>query len=147
MTLLALDLGTRTGWALATNPLAYGYSDFRPGRYEGGGMRFLRFTRFLDDLCKSTPITEVAYEEVRAHAGVDAAHVYGGLMAHLQSWCEEHAIPYQGYPVGTIKRFATGRGNAPKSAMLDAVAKLGYPVQDDNVADAICILMLARSSQ
>ena len=45
-------------------------------------------------------------EEVRRHAGTDAAHVYGGLMATLTAWAELRGVPYEGVPVGTIKRFA-----------------------------------------
>ena len=48
------------------------------------------------------PIGEVVYEEVRRHMGVDAAHVYGGLMATLTAWCEGQGIAYAGVPVGTI---------------------------------------------
>ncbi len=33
-------------------------------------------------------------------------------MGHLTAWCEHHNIPYQGVPVGTIKKHATGKGNA-----------------------------------
>ena len=47
--------------------------------------------------------------------GTDAAHVYGGFLATLTSWCEQRAIAYQGVPVGTIKRFITGKGNADKA--------------------------------
>lgn len=140
MTLLALDLGTRTGWAMSGDPVTHGYADFRPGRFDGGGMRYLRFARWLNDLHASRPISEVAYEEVRRHIGTDAAHVYGGLMAHLQSWCETVGVPYQGVPVGTIKRAATGKGNADKAAMVAAVNARGYAVKDDNEADAIALL-------
>ena len=47
--LLALDLGTRTGWALQerTGRICSGSQPFRPQRFEGGGMRFLRFQRWL----------------------------------------------------------------------------------------------------
>lgn len=140
MTLLALDLGTRTGWAMSGDPVIHGYADFRPGRYDGGGMRYLRFVRWLDEMHASRPISEVAFEEVRRHVGTDAAHVYGGLMAHLQSWCEMRNIPYQGVPVGTIKRHATGKGNADKAAMIAAVRALGHQVKDDNEADALALL-------
>ena len=36
-TLLALDLGTRTGWAVLprSSQIAAGVSEFRPGRFEG----------------------------------------------------------------------------------------------------------------
>ena len=44
--LLALDLGTTTGWALRTPDglITSGTVSFRPSRYDGGGMRYLRFT-------------------------------------------------------------------------------------------------------
>ena len=44
---LALDLGTTTGWAMRTmdGQFAHGFASFKPSRYEGGGMRYLRFKR------------------------------------------------------------------------------------------------------
>ena len=42
--ILALDLGTTTGWAsLAGGIVHSGTASFRSGRYDGGGMRYLRF--------------------------------------------------------------------------------------------------------
>ena len=85
-TLLALDLGTTTGWALhgADGLITSGTVSFRPGRFDGGGMRYLRFTNWLGELARlSGPIATIWFEEVRRHAGTDAAHVYGGLMATL----------------------------------------------------------------
>jgi hypothetical protein len=68
-------------------------------------MRYLRFTNWLTELDQlSGPIAAIWYEEVRRHAGTDAAHVYGGLMAVLTAWAELRGVPYQGVPVGTIKR-------------------------------------------
>jgi len=46
-------------------------------------------------------------------------------------------------PVGTIKRFATGKGNANKAAMMEAARKRGFSPTDDNEADAIAILLWA----
>ncbi|WP_045770429.1 crossover junction endodeoxyribonuclease RuvC, partial [Xanthomonas albilineans] len=112
-TILALDLGTRTGWALqhCDGTITSGTEPFTPQRFEGGGMRFLRFKRWLNEVLSTTnPIHTVYFEEVRRHAGVDAAHAYGGFMGHLTAWCEHHQIPYQGVPVGTIKKHATGKG-------------------------------------
>ena len=147
---LALDLGTITGWALRSSDrlITTGTASFRPGRYDGGGMRYLRFTNWLNELERlSGPITAIFYEEVRRHAGTDAAHVYGGLMASLTSWAEARGIPYQGVPVGTIKSHATGKGNAPKQAMIDAARARGYSPADDNEADAIAILHWALESR
>ncbi|WP_445811150.1 hypothetical protein [Yoonia sp.] len=93
---LALDLGTTTGWAIRGHDglITTGTTSFRPGRYDGGGMRYLRFTSWLTELDRlSGPISAIWFEEVRRHAGTDAAHVYGGLMASLTSWGELRGIP------------------------------------------------------
>lgn len=148
--ILALDLGTTTGWALRCHDglIASGTASFRPGRYDGGGMRYLRFTNWLTELDRmSGPIAAIWFEEVRRHAGTDAAHVYGGLMASLTSWGELRGIPYEGVPVGTIKRHATGKGNAPKQAMIDAARAKGFSPEDDNEADAIAILLWALDAR
>lgn len=141
--ILALDLGTNTGWALcdARTNITSGVQSFKPSRYDGGGMRFLRFKRWLAEIAASG-LDAVYFEEVRRHAGVDAAHVYGGFLGVLTAWCEAHSIPYEGVPVGTIKKFATGKGNADKDAMIAAARALGFAPADDNEADAIHLARL-----
>ncbi|MCE8520832.1 hypothetical protein KBY30_07535 [Ruegeria pomeroyi] len=147
---LALDLGTTTGWALRgfAGLITSGTASFRPGRFDGGGMRYLRFTHWVTEIDRlSGPIEAIWFEEVRRHLGTDAAHVYGGLMATLETWAELRGVPYQGVPVGTIKRHATGKGNAPKQAMIAAARARGYNPADDNEADAIAILHWALETQ
>lgn len=143
--ILALDLGTTTGWALRSMGITTsGRLSLKPSRYDGGGMRYLRFRRWLEQLqVDAGPIGAVYFEEVRRHVGTDAAHVYGGLLGQLTAWCEEHGVAYQGVPVGTIKAFATGRGNSDKAAMIAAVQARGFSPADDNEADAIAILLWA----
>lgn len=145
--LLSLDLGTATGWALSNKHgrIMSGTAHFRPRRFEGGGMRYLRFERWLNETRDvSGEINAVYFEEVRRHLGVDAAHAYGGFLASLTAWCEEHSIPYEGVPVGTIKKFITGKGNAGKQAVIAAVQALGHHPEDDNEADALALLHFAR---
>ena len=148
-TILALDLGTTTGWALRTpdGAITSGTQSFRPQRFEGGGMRFLRFKRWLTELkAHADGIDSLHFEEVRRHVSTDAAHAYGGFLATLTSWCENHQIPYQGVPVGTIKKHATGKGNASKDEMITAMRRLGHVPTDDNEADALAILHWASQS-
>lgn len=148
--MLALDLGTQTGWALLTvdQTITSGSETFKPGRFEGGGMRFLRFKRWLTEIKQTTDgLDAVYFEEVRRHAGVDAAHAYGGFLAHLTAWCEHHEIPYQGVPVGTIKKHATGKGNAGKDDMVAAMRARGFQPVDDNEADALALLMWAMARE
>ena len=142
-TILALDLGTTTGWALrgSDGHVTSGSESFRPQRFEGGGMRFLRFKRWLTELKAVTSgIDALHFEEVRRHVSTDAAHAYGGFLATLTAWCEHHQIPYQGVPVGTIKKHATGKGNASKDEMVASARARGHTPVDDNEADALGLL-------
>ena len=142
---LALDLGTNTGWAICRDGVtASGTASFKVGRYEGGGMRYLRFQRWLDELAQSQ-LDSIWFEEVRRHAGTDAAHVYGGLLATLTAWAEYHGSPYSGVPVGSIKKHATGKGNANKDLMIAAAVARGFTPCDDNEADALALLHMVES--
>ena len=141
MRILALDLGTHMGWAItdgASGTLHLQTPAQR--RFEGAGMKWLRLRKFLDEV---GTVSLVALEEVRRHAGTDAAHAYGGALAVVTAWCEEKHIPHTAFSVGTIKRHATGKGNANKAAMMQAAADKGWTVEDDNHADALWILDLA----
>ncbi len=149
MKALGLDLGTTMGWAFTTNGSPMGHSvfsgtvSFKGGRYEGGGMRFLRFAQWLDkENARCNGLDAIYFEEVRRHVGTDAAHVYAGFLGNLTRWCEEHSVPYLGIPVGTVKKHATGKGNASKARMIEA-AKVTWPwvnFEDDNQADAMWVL-------
>uniref|UniRef100_UPI001FD965C2 crossover junction endodeoxyribonuclease RuvC n=1 Tax=Candidatus Bartonella washoeensis TaxID=186739 RepID=UPI001FD965C2 len=133
-TILCFDLGTKTGWAIRGEDghIFSGTVNFQSRRFEGGGMRYLRFKQWLTDM-KATArgIDAVYFEEVRRHVGTDAAHVYGGLLATLTAWCEHHQIPYEGVPVSTIKKATTGKGNASKEEMIQAVRAKGHAPKDD----------------
>ena len=145
-TILALDLGTMTGWALrgSDGHITSGSESFRPQRFEGGGMRFLRFKRWLTEIKQSCDeIDCLHFEEVRRHVSTDAAHAYGGFLATLTAWCEHHQVPYQGVPVGTIKKHATGKGNAGKEDVIASVTARGHTPVDDNEADALALLYWA----
>ena len=50
LSILALDLGTTTGWAVRNSRcrILHGTAEFRPTRFEGGGMRYLRFSKWLE---------------------------------------------------------------------------------------------------
>lgn len=146
MNILAIDPGTKCGWAVHRNgKLEFsGVWDLKIQRHEGEGIRWIRFRKFLDLLDN---IDLVAFEEVRRHAGVTAAHVYGAMVATITAWAETYKIQYVSVPVGTIKKFATGKGNADKEQMIEAcVNKLNKQPIDDNEADALWILEWAKES-
>lgn len=146
--ILALDLGTKTGWALYDgNQIFHGVENFANSRYSGGGMRFLKFKYFLDSIKQKSNIDYIYFEEVRRHISTDSAHVYGGFLATLTSWCEDNNIAYEGVPVGTIKLFIAGKGNASKENVINSVRNKGFiDIKDDNEADALALLLYAIGS-
>lgn len=158
MRILTLDLGTRTGWAVGERGRlqSSGVYELKSSRYDGGGMRYLRFRTWLSEMLAMLGTVDALYfEEVRRHKSTDAAHVHGGLLAHLTAWCEEQQpkVPYQGVPVGTIKKHATTKGNAGKEEVIAAMRTRWWPhlmahhqaleLTDDNQADALAILSWA----
>jgi len=138
---LAIDPGTLCGWALQDGAQRYsGTWNLKPTRSDGGGMRYVRLKRCLGEIGR---VDLVVYEEVKHHKGTEASHIYGGIELALTGWCEEQnpKIPYTAVPVGTIKKHATGKGNADKDTMIAAFTKRnGYAPFDDNEADAWFLL-------
>ena len=142
-TRLAIDPGTKCGWAICVNEVYTAETwDLSGRKGDGAGMRYIRLRKSLERILGEFEIFEVAFEEVRGHKGTIAAHVYGGIVAIITAWCEEKKIPYFGVPVGTIKKFATGYGNANKDAMVEAARREfeHVSIDDDNQADALWIL-------
>lgn len=141
--ILALDLGSQLGFAvLSQGKVVSGTYDMRPAKGEDPGQRFATFEN--EFLTRMRSIREVYYEQVRRHEGTHAAHVYGALWGILVKWCYENNIPCYGREVAAIKKFVTGKGNAKKKDMIEAMKQRGYNPEDDNEADALAILSFAR---
>lgn len=145
MIILALDLGTHCGYACSNN--LSGVWELKPKTTESAGERYRKFAEYLDTFLRLNKVTYVVYEEVHAHAAVEAAHVFGGLQAILQTTCLSLGIEYKGVGVGTIKKHATGNGHSKKDAMI-ASASLKFKsvnVIDDNHADALWLLDYSKT--
>lgn len=145
MNILALDLGTKCGWAHSNGNS--GTWLLKAKTTESAGQRYVNFERCLIGVIKGQPLDLIVYEAIHAHVGVEAAHVFGGLQAILQSFCIRNKIEYRGIGVGTIKKHATGKGNAKKDEIIFA-ASLKFKninVTDDNHADALWLLDLATN--
>ena len=88
------------------------------------------------------PSTPNAYLRDRVQDGI-----CGAFLGQLSAWCEHHAIPYQGVPVGTIKKHATGKSDAGKADMIGALRARGFQPVDDNEADALALLGWALAQE
>jgi hypothetical protein len=138
--ILALDLGTITGWAMRVDgKVSSGSQTFKTTHFDCAACKYTHFQRWLWEKA-SCKLDAVVYEAVRRHKGTIAGQTYGGFMATLQMWCDGEGICYEGVPVGTIKRFATGNGNASKLDMVNAMERRGHKPHDNNEADALALL-------
>lgn len=142
MIILALDLGSKTGWARFRDGfIISGTQRFSPNRHESQGMVWLRWETWLEGHMKEDTI--VYYEAVVRHVGTHAAHLYGGFLSILHKVCDKNGIPYEGIPVGTIKKFITGKGNASKDLVSVSIMNVGYSSSTSDEADALAILFYA----
>lgn len=139
--LLALDLATNTGWCTRS---ASGVWDLTPRKSESKGMRLIKLKASLSETCRVESINLIVFEGAVTY-GKFPNHVGVELQGVLKLFCEENGIEYKSYMPTEIKKFATGKGNAKKEAMIEA-AQTTYGMQgkDDNQADAICLYHLAK---
>ena len=138
--ILALDIATKTGWKTRT---ASGIWDLKVNRGESESMRVVRFRAKVKELIELEKIDLVAYERA---AGMykSSIIVESEMIGVLKLLCNELNIDLACYSATEIKKFATGKGNAKKEAMIEAAKELGYNPKDDNEADAIHIYRLCE---
>jgi Holliday junction resolvasome RuvABC endonuclease subunit len=141
--ILALDIATYCGYAISHS--LFGVWDLTPKRDESAGMRLIRFRAKLREVIDLESIDLVVFERPGGrHVG--AVIVQSELQGQVKVVCEDLHIEYRGYSSQEIKKFATGKGNSGKPAMIAAAqAKLGYTGSNDNEADALWLLELAKS--
>lgn len=145
MRILGLDCATKTGWALSEDGkiIESGVQDFTKKRGDSNGMMFLRFRTWIGNMIVMHGVKVCAYEQAH-HRGGAATEVCVNLTGRVQEECVAHGIEYTPVHTTTIKKFATGKGNADKALMIEAAAKfLGRHPIDDNEADAVMLSLCA----
>ena len=140
MNILALDIATNTGWKTKT---ASGVWNLKPNRGESEGMRVVRFKSKVRELIKMEEINLVSYERPAGFHKSSIMVASEMVGAFLKDLCIEIGVEYACYSATEIKKFATGKGNANKEAMIKAAIVLGFTPQDDNEADAIHLYNLS----
>ncbi len=143
--ILALDLGTLTGYAVGGDnlPPRSGVLNLTPIKGDHPGHRFLLFAHHLTRLHNKHHFDKIYYEHVAHIKFVKAAQMWGGLQAYMLGWTMTNKVGICHVEVKTLKKFATGNGNANKDMMVKAAFKKGWIPQDDNEADALWILEYA----
>lgn len=150
--IIALDLGQRTGWASFRGGLEHHRDSGVFELYESttsrkrapasfdDGQRFRALAQFLNDIDQVAAPTIVAFEQVNGGTKGRQTQLYNGYRAILMEWCYRCGKRVLPLPVGTIKKLFTGTGSADKERVIAECVSRGYLPFDDNEADAIAIL-------
>jgi Holliday junction resolvasome RuvABC endonuclease subunit len=151
-TLLALDPGSHLGWAYrgwldskvipgGVRCVDAGTVAFERKRGMSSGMRFVLFEAWLVNALDETVKPEVVVYEMAHHRGGAATEALVGMTTIIQKECEKRHIEYLGVHTGTMKKAVLGSGLASKGDSVKYAEKsLGRKVEDDNEADAVCLL-------
>ena len=150
MKILALDLGTKTGWAFSDakdiKRVYSGMQDFSLKRGESPGMRLLSFDKWIYEMLAKHKPKMVGYEMPHQRGG-HSTQLLLSMLGILHVACEKAGIEYASVHSATLKKSATGSGKASKEEMIRiAVVKFSREIIDDNEADALHILAWARNT-
>jgi hypothetical protein len=161
MNILALDLGTKTGWASRwAGRLNAGTWNFeqKKGPCCAVDPRLICFRHRLEESGDTFDL--LAYEDVQFMRGRAQAFLWSGFRTVLWLFAHDHKIPIICCPVKTLKKYATGNGNSDKDAMalayyekvqvgglVTSVENFANPgsALDDNAIDAWHLLHWAES--
>lgn len=145
--ILGIDPSTKCGFAILDRDGARVHSgvwNLQPRAGEGSGARFWRLHVELGQLLLEHPrITTVAYEVPGFMRTQAAAIACMGLASHVESWCEQKHLTYQGFAPTEVKRAAGLKGNADKPQMVAAANERWKPhqVKRDDEADALFVAL------
>lgn len=154
---VGVDPGQRCGWGvvLGRDRVRSGVFDVRPKKSKKNpkpkGYWYAKFVEKITAMIEGLEAEgmmpyAIAIEKVMAHKGALAAHEYGAIVGLVKFVAFQKNLPVIMIPVGHIKRYATGMGNASKEAMIDAArAKWGFLPSGDDEADALWVAEAART--
>ena len=148
--LLALDLGTHTGYAVRRRDgtVIHGTENFTPRASWSPGQRWTRFRSWLSVLVVNEQIHHITYERVIfGHSSASASDVYGGFRALVEMVADNHNVALSCVSVPTVKKHFTGSGRADKAAMIVEARRRGFRPVDDNAADALAVLHWAIAQE
>ncbi|MGH7470350.1 MAG: hypothetical protein ACRENP_20600 [Longimicrobiales bacterium] len=142
--ILALDLSlTRTGYATPEG----GCGVLVPPRNCSDGVRRLQWfrdrTRDLARITRAQLVVIEGYAFGQAR-GTSQLHSAGELGGVVRLALFDAGIPFVDVPPASLKKFATGKGNAPKELILvETVKRLAYQGSDHNECDALWLRLMA----
>lgn len=162
MNVLSLDLGSRAGWSAfnyengSYEPLGHGFVDLVDGdtsskrsqsvkKLSGDPRSYdprpVEFSNLVRSLVERFSVDLVSFEDVEFGQSLYQVQLWGSLRGAMWS-SVGNSVQWRSFDVGSIKKFATGRGDAQKEHLLQCLWAHGFQVSDDNECDAIWIAIM-----
>lgn len=149
MNILALDPANLTGYAHSNGEHGTWDITITPrGKPEHPGNRLLVFEATLVMTirqwgCDFLAAEDASFGSNNPHTAAQHNELKGVILRVAAEHCPEATLKFFG--PSTIKLYATGDGRAKKPAMIKAFERhFGYKPRDDNEADALWVLELAK---
>lgn len=132
---LALDIANHCGYFSAHGS---GTWDFTESKRRNDNKEHKAFRDTLMNFIVTHGIKQIYAEDVNVNKYFGAMRKLSEFRGILFEICDELNLPEPQFAaVTTIKKYATGNGQADKQQMIDAcIAKYGHTPVDDNEADA-----------
>lgn len=157
MNILAVDPGTKTGWACIVNgQIESGVEDFSLKLGESKGMRFFKFTSWLQKILAELKRCRISIDEKELivyedsyQKGKAARQLIIGMVTRIQEICDLEGMEYTFVNSTTLKKCATGKGNISKEMMVQEAERRHPKIEiiDHNQADALLMLDWAREKK
>lgn len=149
LNILALDISTNTGWAAwKGGTMTSGVQEFRNGRGDSPGMRFLRIRKWVEEMVRLVRPDLIAYERPNNLRSTPANECIFGLTAAMHEEASTQKVETLTVGTAELKKHATGKGNAKKPAMVAAANKRWKKsLTDEQHDEADALLVLAWALQ
>ena len=146
MRILAVDPGTYCGFAVGDQNAVIGSGvwDLSLRRGDSPGVRYLRLQSNMQSALNAVPDIGLVIYEASFQRGSKAAEYHAGYCTRIQSWAAEKSIEHTSVFASTLKKWATGKGNASKEQMIEMGKRRFEPTSlDHNEIDALWLLEYA----
>ena len=152
---LCLDIGTKTGYAVGQDgqehPTQSGTiflaseeelkTQRETGQERTGDIRFAKLESFVKDTISKYDVKRIVFEDVIFTTSQIQAQLWASLRAIVWAAKTKYNLEIQCVPVGTLKAFGGGSGNADKTKMAEGLENTHPNVwnntMDDNEIDAV----------
>lgn len=145
MTILALDISLKTGYAHNRGGIHFGTKDFTEVEPDNA-IRGRIFRSWLIGMIDDVSPDEIVIERPFLR-NENTTFLLGGLVWEAHRTAELMGIPRREIPAVSIKKFITGNAKAKKPDVIASIKSKGFEVTDDNQADAVALLLLAMEGK